>query len=110
MVYYPLNQDYKTSQIHSSGELALQQLIVIYCLISFCSSQEKGSIRVNPLSSKAWTLLASSKLFWLTYRILIPIYYLNVPIGLFWITFWVTELVTGWYLAFNFQVFFSLEK
>lgn len=66
--------------------------------------QAKGSIRVNPLSTKSWTLLALSKCFWLTYRILIPIYYLNVPLGMFWTTFAVTELITGWYLAFNFQV------
>lgn len=64
----------------------------------------KGTMRVNPLTSRGWTLLILGKLFWLSYRILIPIFYLNVPLVPFWTIFCVTELVTSWHLGFCTQV------
>lgn len=65
----------------------------------------KGPIRVNPLPTNLFALEIISKLFWLTYRFIIPIYYLNVPLGMFWTIFFVTEMVTGWHIALNTQVF-----
>ena len=38
------------------------------------------------------------------WRILFPIIHLNVPVKDLAILFLISELVTGWYLAFNFQV------
>ena len=62
-----------------------------------------GPIRVNYYGSSLVHLLAP-KLFWLGYRVLLPLLDLRVPHATFWPCLAVTELATGFYLAWNFEV------
>lgn len=48
--------------------------------------------------------LFAVKVFWATWRIVIPLVFLEVPHAQFWPLFLVTEVVTGYWLSFNFQV------
>jgi len=68
------------------------------------ASEYNGAIKVNPLPRSAWINLFASKLFFIFYRLIIPVYFL----GLTWATtlayFLIAEVTTGYYLAFNFQV------
>jgi fatty acid desaturase len=66
---------------------------------------KSGPIRVNPIDIQDYVRLAASKSFFLFYRVVVPV--------VFWkaysfkemaICFVVTEMVTGWYLAFIFEV------
>jgi cytochrome b involved in lipid metabolism len=63
-----------------------------------------GPIRVNPHPITSWVHLIVAKSFWAFYRIYIPLTVLQVPSSTFWGAFLLAEFVTGWYLAFNFQV------
>lgn len=63
-----------------------------------------GPIRVNPHALGAWVELILSKAFWAVYRIWFPLAVLKVAPSTYWTVFLVAEFVTGWYLAFNFQV------
>lgn len=65
--------------------------------------ERDGPIRVNWFSSPLVRILLT-KVFWATWRILIPLFYLGVPASTFWPLFAITEAVTGYWLAFNFQV------
>ena len=51
-----------------------------------------------------WAELFLTKLFWFTWRILVPLYVWNVPALQFVALFFIAEFMTGYYLAFNFQV------
>jgi len=66
--------------------------------------ESNGAIRVNPIGLDGWLYLVATKLWHLTFRALIPHYIF----GMSWtatIAFYIImELVTGYYLAFNFQV------
>eukprot|EP00644_Phytophthora_capsici_P007213 jgi/Phyca11/527737/estExt2_fgenesh1_pm.C_PHYCAscaffold_220052 len=48
--------------------------------------------------------LIMSKAFWAFYRIYIPLVVLQVDPARYWGVFFLAEFMTGWYLAFNFQV------
>ena len=63
-----------------------------------------GAIRVNQQSVRDLAMHAASKSFWVLYRILLPLYVFGVDTMGFWITFFIAEFTTGYYLAFNFQV------
>ncbi|TYZ61184.1 hypothetical protein PybrP1_009876 [[Pythium] brassicae (nom. inval.)] len=63
-----------------------------------------GPVRVNPHPVSDWVQMVLAKSFWAFYRIYIPLVWLRVPAGTFWGVFFLAEFVTGWYLAFNFQV------
>jgi fatty acid desaturase/predicted heme/steroid binding protein len=63
-----------------------------------------GAIRVNQQSSRDLFMQFVTKCTWVTWRILVPLYVFHVPSVTFWVTFLIAELVTGYYLAFNFQV------
>ncbi|KAF4032229.1 Fatty acid desaturase [Phytophthora infestans] len=67
-------------------------------------SLTNGPLRVNPLSIGDWAEMIISKAFWAFYRIYIPLVVLQVNPARFWGVFLLAEFVTGWYLAFNFQV------
>ena len=62
-----------------------------------------GPIRVNYYGHPLVHLIGP-KLLWLTYRVLLPLLYLRVPHATFWPCLAVTELCTGFYLAWNFEV------
>lgn len=66
--------------------------------------ETNGALRVNRQATKDIALQFCSKAFWFTYRIIIPIYVFKVPLTIFWTTFFIAELMTGYFLAFNFQV------
>ncbi|CAI5727887.1 hypothetical protein KXD40_005712 [Peronospora effusa] len=63
-----------------------------------------GPLRVNPHSVGDWVEMILSKAFWAFYRLYIPLVLLQVDAGRFWGVFFLAEFMTGWYLAFNFQV------
>jgi fatty acid desaturase len=63
-----------------------------------------GAIRVNQQSSWDLAMQVCSKSFWAFWRIVLPLYYFGVPHSIFWSTFFVAEFMTGYFLAFNFQV------
>lgn len=66
--------------------------------------QTNGSIRVNQQSAKQLLMQVASKCFWATWRIVVPLYVFKVDSLTFWTTFFIAEFMTGYYLAFNFQV------
>jgi len=63
-----------------------------------------GAIRVNMNGYSEYINQFFSKSFWAIWRIIIPLYYFNVDSTTFWITFFIAEFTTGYYLTFNFQV------
>ena len=63
-----------------------------------------GITRVNPMHGTSFAEQIASKCFWASWRILMPLLLWRVPALQFWSLFVVSELVTGWWLAFNFQV------
>ncbi|CAN0463392.1 unnamed protein product [Ectocarpus sp. 12 AP-2014] len=63
-----------------------------------------GPVRVNPISRYRWAEI--SKVFWALWRICLPLAFfegVNTPL-MFTALFLVSEWMTGYYLAFNFQV------
>ena len=62
-----------------------------------------GPIRVNYYGAPLVHLVLP-KLLWLSYRVLVPLLYFGVPHAVFWPCLAVTELATGFYLAWNFEV------
>jgi cytochrome b involved in lipid metabolism len=67
-------------------------------------SEANGPIHVNPLSKVEWLHLISTKMFWFFYRLIVPIYILGIPTSTVLFYFFLAELVTGYWLAINFQV------
>lgn len=63
-----------------------------------------GAIRVNQQSGYDLFMQFVTKCCWVCWRILLPLLYFQVDATSFWITFFVAEFTTGYYLAFNFQV------
>jgi hypothetical protein len=74
---------------------------MIFCVL--CFSNMNGAIRVNYFDS-ALVRLFAVKAFWVFWRVFAPLVIFKVPAAEFWVTFLIAELVSGYYLAFNFQV------
>jgi len=66
--------------------------------------QTNGAIRVNQQSTHDLAMQAFTKCFWVVWRLLVPLMWFQCDAWSFWSTFLIAELVTGYYLAFNFQV------
>ena len=66
-------------------------------------SKTNGAIRVNFYDDPLIRVFAV-KAFWLGWRVFAPLFLFHVPLTEFLIGFILTELSSGWYLAFNFQV------
>ncbi len=62
-----------------------------------------GAIRVNYFGNSL-TRLWAVKLFWVFYRVILPLAYFKLGLAEFLLTFLLTELASGYWLAFNFQV------
>jgi len=62
-----------------------------------------GAIRVNYFDSPLIRLWAV-KLFWVGWRVFLPLVVFKVPLAEFALTFLLAELASGYWLAFNFQV------
>ncbi|OQR99376.1 Delta(5) fatty acid desaturase [Achlya hypogyna] len=67
-------------------------------------SHTNGPVRVNPHALSTWVAMICSKSFWAFYRIYLPLAVLQMPLKTYLAVFFLAEFVTGWYLAFNFQV------
>lgn len=67
-------------------------------------ARTNGPLRVNPHPFSEWVELVASKSFWIFFRIYLPLVVFQVAPSRFWSVFLLAEFVTGWYLAFNFQV------
>jgi len=63
-----------------------------------------GAIRVNQQSSYDLFMQFVTKSVWFTYRVVIPLLVFKVSLTNFLICFFIAEFMTGYYLAFNFQV------
>ena len=66
-------------------------------------ARSSGPIRVNYYGSPLLHLLAP-KALWVLWRCVIPLTLLSVPHSTFWPLLAVTEVCTGFYLAWNFEV------
>ena len=66
-------------------------------------SRSSGPIRVNYYGSPLLHLLAP-KALWVVWRVLLPLFYFKVPQATFWPLLLATEVCTGFYLAWNFEV------
>ena len=67
------------------------------------ADRSAGPIRVNYYGHPLVHLVAP-KLLWAVYRVAIPLIYFRVPHAVFWPCLAITELATGFYLAWNFEV------
>lgn len=67
-------------------------------------ARTNGAIRVNQQSGADLFMQFVTKSVWVGWRILLPLFYFKVDALSFWVTFFVAEFMTGYYLAFNFQV------
>ncbi|CAM9556494.1 unnamed protein product [Ascophyllum nodosum] len=65
-----------------------------------------GPVRVNPITLYRWTEMWVSKAFWAAWRIVLPLAFFEGVSGpwTFIALLLVSEWMTGYYLAFNFQV------
>ena len=63
-----------------------------------------GPMRVRAHTAEWKTKWVLIKALWLTWRVVIPIVYFKVPVMWFITMFLLSDMITGWYLAFNFQV------
>ncbi|CAN8070463.1 unnamed protein product, partial [Agarophyton chilense] len=64
-----------------------------------------GPVRVNPIIVQDYARMLSSKCVWMFYRIVLPLCIARVvPPAPFALLVAVTEMTTGYWLAFNFQV------
>lgn len=67
------------------------------------SARMNGPVRVN-MYSNPWIRILSTKLLWFSWRIVYPLYFLQIPFARFLILFVISEMVAGYWLAYNFQV------
>lgn len=63
-----------------------------------------GNIRVNQQSSHDLMMQFITKSVWVLWRIVVPMMLFGCGQLDYWATFFIAELTTGYYLAFNFQV------
>ena len=65
---------------------------------------QNGRIRVNQdgLTDHYWQAVV--KVVWFIWRIYVPIFVWGIPAGQYFALFLISEFMTGWFLAFNFQV------
>lgn len=67
-------------------------------------TQTNGALRVSRIGLYHVVQQILVKLFWLYWRLYVPIYSLNNPLSLVLALFLTSELVTGLWLSWNFQV------
>jgi fatty acid desaturase len=63
-----------------------------------------GPIRVNGPYIPEYVYQFITKSTWIFWRIFVPIFVWGQSVGEFFVYFFIAEFITGWYLAFNFQV------
>ena len=63
-----------------------------------------GPMRVRKHSAEWYAKWFVIKTLWVSWRIVFPLVYLQVPFFTYLALFIVSDCITGWYLAFNFQV------
>jgi fatty acid desaturase len=62
-----------------------------------------GPVRVN-FYGNPWIRVVFTKLVWASWRLYLPLAVLRIPQAHFWTLFWVSEIMTGFWLAWNFEV------
>jgi len=67
-------------------------------------AEKNGHIHVNPLSTFEWAHFLLTKCFFVFYRVLVPLFIFGFSPSTVLLNFIVIELITGYWLAFNFQV------
>lgn len=75
-------------------------------------SHTNGPVRVNPIPAAQWAEMVFTKLFWAGWRIALPLCHpaFHTTHAAFWPLFLLSEFMTGYFLAFNFQVRFSYHE
>eukprot|EP00177_Eucheuma_denticulatum_P007269 GFKZ01013237.1.p1 GENE.GFKZ01013237.1~~GFKZ01013237.1.p1 ORF type:complete len:538 (-),score=67.62 GFKZ01013237.1:1189-2802(-) len=74
-------------------------------LTEIFSQLRNGPIRINPIAVQDYLRMVSSKLIWAFYRFVVPMVFLTGATGKqLLVLFLVQEFMTGYWLAFNFQV------
>eukprot|EP01060_Flectonema_neradi_P036128 TRINITY_DN6873_c4_g1_i1.p1 TRINITY_DN6873_c4_g1~~TRINITY_DN6873_c4_g1_i1.p1 ORF type:complete len:472 (+),score=75.60 TRINITY_DN6873_c4_g1_i1:81-1496(+) len=63
-----------------------------------------GPLRVRKHSPQWYSGWFVVKAAWIMWRVVYPIVFLGVPVAWYLFLFVVSDFITGWYLAFNFQV------
>mmetsp|Transcript_3131 Transcript_3131/g.4816 ORF Transcript_3131/g.4816 Transcript_3131/m.4816 type:complete len:480 (-) Transcript_3131:30-1469(-) len=66
--------------------------------------KSNGPVRVNPISTYRWIEMWLAKSVWVLWRIVIPLQFFEITAFEYAALFLLSEWVTGYYLAFNFQV------
>jgi fatty acid desaturase len=66
--------------------------------------KSNGPVRVNPISMYRWTEMWLSKIVWVCWRIAVPLKLFDISITQYALLFLLSEWITGYFLAFNFQV------
>ena len=67
-------------------------------------TKTNGKIRVNPPGLWHQFAFVGGKLFWVTYKLILPCLYFDIPLLNLLAIIFVSDLVVSWYLAFVFQV------
>jgi len=97
------HEHYKWQQLYMPllyGLLGIKYRINDINIVFF--TKMNGHIKVNPLNAWHMTMFIAGKIFWFTYRIVLPC--LVVPIWQSLLMFIVSDLITSYVLAFVFQV------
>lgn len=69
------------------------------------ASRTNGPVRVNPISTQDYLRMLSGKCVFVFYRLVVPWTFCNALTGMqMFALFMITEWMTGYWLAFNFQV------
>jgi len=63
-----------------------------------------GPMRIRHHSAEWYAKWFLIKALWVSWRIVFPLVYLQIPAAWLAATFMASDMITGWYLAFNFQV------
>jgi len=63
-----------------------------------------GPIRINIAFMRELVYQVAVKIFWFSWRVLLPVFWLEVPLAHVLALGLISELVTGYYLTLNFQV------
>jgi hypothetical protein len=71
---------------------------------SYFSIAELASVRLAALTHHCYALLLLQQAVWMLWRIALPLYYFDISVAQFTALFLISEWMTGYYLAFNFQV------
>eukprot|EP01128_Nolandella_sp_AFSM9_P000957 TRINITY_DN11082_c0_g1_i1.p1 TRINITY_DN11082_c0_g1~~TRINITY_DN11082_c0_g1_i1.p1 ORF type:complete len:478 (+),score=110.36 TRINITY_DN11082_c0_g1_i1:49-1434(+) len=66
--------------------------------------ESNGAIRVNPLSTLDWSMMIGAKILHVIKALLLPYFMFNMSLLEIIVNYFIVEIATGYFLAYNFQV------